>query len=167
MIHYRAKRFHIKPVVWNLPFCLLLLLSSFTASSQITVYPIQNFNFGSFYQGNSGGTVDVSAAGSRSATGDIILINTSVSGSQAIFEIETPAGTVISISTPDATLTGSNGGSLTLHVSNTDPGSPFNITAVPPDRTRLQIGGTLVVGTRAASPPGAYQGTFSITFNNQ
>lgn len=159
--------YDIKPAPGSIYLCLLLLLSSFSASSQITVTSVQNFNFGSFYQGNSGGTVDVSATGSRTATGDIILMNTVVSGSQAIFEIEAPAGTIISLSCPDATLTGSNGGSLTLHFSNTDPGSPFNTTAVAPDRTRVQMGGTLTVGSRVTSPPGTYQGTFSITFNHE
>jgi hypothetical protein len=146
---------------------LLLAFVSFPAISQITVYPIQNFNFGTFYPGNSGGTINILPDGSRSATGDIILINTFFTSSQATFDIEAPAGSVISLSSPDTILTGSNGGTLTLKMGNTDLGLTFNTTAVPPNRTRIQIGGSLIVGDHVSSPPGNYQGTFSLTFNQQ
>lgn len=148
-------------------FSLLLAFVSFRAVSQITVYPIQNFNFGTFYPGSSGGTIKILPDGSRSATGDIILVNTFLSASQAIFDIEAPAGSVISLSSPDTILTGSNGGSLTLKMDSTDLGLTFNTTEQPPSRTRIQIGGTLAVGDHVSSPPGNYQGTFSLTFNQQ
>ena len=168
MIVDRAiKIFNIKPVKYCILFGSLLVFTSFKASSQIIIDPVQNFNFGTFYQGNSGGTIDISPTGSRSATGDIILMNTGVSDSQAIFEIQAPAGSTISINSPDAILTGSNGGTLTLHIGNADLGSPFSTTVVPPSRTRLQIGGILKVGNRLNSPPGLYQGTFSITFHQE
>jgi hypothetical protein len=163
----RNKIFKINTVKCIIFFCSLLVFVPFKVRSQVTIYPIQNFNFGTFYQGNSGGTIDISTTGARSASGDIILMNTFPSGSQAIFDIEAPAGSIISLSTPDATLSGSNGGTVTLHISNTDPASPFNTTVVPPDRIRMQVAGSLRVGDRITSPPGTYQGTFSITFNQQ
>jgi hypothetical protein len=147
--------------------CCFEMFIHFRACSQITVYPIQNFNFGTFYQGNSGGAVNVSAIGTQTASGDIILVNTSTAVSPAIFDVEAPAGTIITLSTPDALLTGSNGGTVSLHISSTDPASPFNTTAAPPNRTRVLMAGTLTIGNPATSPPGTYQGTFSITFNQQ
>lgn len=146
----------------------ILLLSCVPAWSQVKVYPIQDFNFGTFYQGNSGGTVEISVNGTRTATGDIILMNTSFIDQQAIFDIEAPAGTAISfLSGPDAILTGSNGGSVTLRVLSTEPAAPFTTTAVSPARTRFKVSGKLTIGNRITSPPGAYHGTFSITFNQE
>jgi hypothetical protein len=166
VINQYKRIFEIKTIKYTIVFCSFIVFNPFRASSQITIYPVQNFSFGTFYQGN-GGTVNISAAGERSATGDIILMNTSAPGSQAIFDIQAPAGSIISLSTPDATLTGSNGGTMTLHISNTDPASPFNTTAVPPNLTRIQVAGILSSGNRTSSPPGVYQGSFSITFNQQ
>ena len=146
----------------------LLILLSLSAKSQLTIYPIQNFNFGSFYQGSSGGTVDISAGGTRSASGDIILINSGFSYSQAVFEIEAPEGSIISIvQGADITLSGSNGGTITLQVGNSDPASPFVTTAIVPARTLVQIGGKLLIGSSSTSPPGNYNGSFSITFHQE
>ncbi len=167
MINRYKRLFKIKTIKYTIFLYLFIVFNSFSASSQITIYPVQNFNFGTFYQGYSGGTVNISATGERSATGDIILMNTSASDSQAIFDIQAPAGSIISLSTPDATLTGSNGGTMTLHISHTDPASPFNTNAVPPNLTRIQVAGALTVGNRTSSPPGIYQGSFSVTFNQQ
>lgn len=130
------------------------------------VYTIQNLAFGAFYHGNTGGTVMIASDGSRSATGDIVLLNLGISYFNAIFEIEAPPGSIVSIlNGPDATLSGSNGGSMTLGIGSASPAAPFSTTLPPPSRTQINIGGTLTVGNNAASPPGSYTGTFYITFN--
>ena len=132
------------------------------------VYTVQNINFGAFAHGNTGGTLTIAADGTRTATGDIILLNLGVSYYNAIFEIEGPPGAIISIlNGPDATLTGSNGGSMTLKIGNSTPASPFNNTLAPPGRTSVSIGGTLTVGGAAAAPSGNYTGTIYITFNHE
>lgn len=147
---------------------VLLCTFSNSANSQITAYTVQGMSFGTFYQGTAGGTVDISSAGSRSASGDIILINAGSTYSQAIFELEAPQGSMISLLIgPDIILTGSNGGSITLKIGTSDPGSPFVTTAVAPARNQINIGGILTVGDRIASPAGIYQGTFSITFHQE
>ncbi len=134
----------------------------------ISVTTTQNMSFGAFAQGSSGGTIIISNNGSRSATGTITPLSLGMLYFQAIFEIEAPEGTVISIlNGPDATLTGSNGGSMSLRIGDADPASPFITNIAPPGRTRVNIGGTLTVGSAAASPPGTYSGTFYITFNNE
>jgi hypothetical protein len=95
-------------------------------------------------------------------------LNFGVQFGQAIFEIDAPAGTIISIlNGPDATLTGSNGGTMSLHLGNSYPASPFTTTVTPPARTPVSIGGTLTVGNATVSPPGSYTGTIDITFNYQ
>ena len=134
----------------------------------IHVFTIQNLQFGVFAQGGSGGTITVSNSGGRSATGSIILINQGGSFFQCIIDVEAAPGSLISITNgADATLTGSNGGTVTLVIGNSNPTSPFNTTVSPPARTPVNIGGTLTVGNSAASPPGNYTGVFYITFNQE
>jgi hypothetical protein len=134
----------------------------------LSIYTIQNMAFGAFAHGNTGGSVTVESDGTRSATGDVILLNLGISYYNAIFEIESPSGTLITIvNGPDATLTGSNGGSMSLHIGSSNPASPFNNTVGPPQRTQVNIGGTLTVNGSGGSPPGLYTGTVYITFNQQ
>ncbi|AXY72768.1 DUF4402 domain-containing protein [Paraflavitalea soli] len=131
----------------------------------IYVNPAQGLIFGAFFQGVTGGTVIIYPDGSRSVTGDLVQANMGIPFSPAIFEVDATPGTLISIlNGPDVTLTGNNGGSITLHIGNASTGSPFITTAVPPDRTLVRIGGTLTVGNALANPSGMYSGTFSVTF---
>lgn len=134
----------------------------------IYVFTTQNLHFGAFAQGGSGGTVNISNTGDRSSTGGIILINQGGSFFQAVIDVEAVPGSLISITNgPDAILTGSNGGSVTLEIGDSDPPSPFNTSIAPPGRTAVNIGGKLTVGNSAASPQGTYSGVFYITFNQE
>jgi len=151
----------------------LLLINCFVATAQempprpISVYfnPGQGLNFGVFFQGVFGGTVVLSPDGSRSTTGDIVQANLGASFSPAVFEIDADPGTVISIlNGPDAVLSGSNGGLMSLHIGISNTGSPFITTIAPPGRTEVKIGGTLIVGNALANPSGDYSGSFFITF---
>jgi hypothetical protein len=163
---------YIKAKLFKQLILALVALISFNcnrAYSQIqSVTTIQNLGFGAFTQGNSGGSVIISNDGSRSSTGSIVPLNLGVAYFQAIFEIQSTEGTIISIlNGPNATLTGSNGGSMSLHLGASIPGSPFINTMVPPQKTQVSIGGTLIVGNLQESPAGTYSGTFYITFNNE
>lgn len=134
----------------------------------IFVNPAQGLVFGAFFQGITGGSVIVYPDGSRSVTGDLIQANLGIPFSPAIFEVDANPGTIISIlNGPDATLTGSNGGTLRLHIGNASTGSQFISTVLPPSRTQVRIGGTLTAGNALANPAGVYSGTFSITFIQQ
>lgn len=155
---------------------LFLLADGFSAAAQpppprpITVYadPAQGLLFGAFFQGPSGGTVIIYPDGSRAVTGSLVQANLGYPFSPAIFEIDANAGTVISIMNgPDATLTGSNGGLLSLHIGAASTGAVFTTTVAPPGRTQVRIGGTLTVGSPLANPSGSYSGTFSVTFIQQ
>jgi len=134
----------------------------------IQVFTVKDINFGAFVQGISGGTLIIYPNGSRSTTGDILQVNLGYMFYPAIFEIDVLPGTIISILFgPDAVMTGSRGGTLTMHIGGSDPQSPFVTTVNPPSRTQVRIGGTLMVGNPQANPPGAYSGTFSVTFNQE
>ena len=124
----------------------------------------QGLSFGAFYHGAVGGTVVILPSGSRSVTGDVVLLGLGYPFSAALFQVHANPGTVISIlNGPDAVLTGIPSGTMTLHIGGSNPSSPFvsNVNyniAIP-----LYIGGTLTVGNSAANPPGSYTGTFDIT----
>ena len=158
----------IKPITL---FVTVLLNSLSTVAQEapprpiaIYVNPAQGLIFGAFFQG-TGGSVIIYPDGSRSVTGDIIQANLGIPFSPAIFEIDANRGTIISIlNGPDAILTGSNGGYLTLHIGSASTGSMFISTAAPPARTQVMVGGTLTVGNSLANPSGMYSGSFSVTF---
>ena len=131
----------------------------------VTVNLSQNLSFGAFYHSNAGGTVIIYPEGSRSSTGDVVLLNMGYTFSAGLFDIVGYPGTPVSLlEGPDATLTGNNGGSMTLKIKNSDMSHPFIITTMPPTPTILSIGGTLIVGNPLANPPGNYNGTFDVTF---
>lgn len=130
--------------------------------------PDQGLIFGTFFRGNTGGTITVFPDGSRSVTGDLVQSNIGVPFSPAIFEIEANQGTIISIlNGSDAILNGNNGGSVTLKLGTSSPGSPFITSVQSPSRTIVKIGGTLIVGGALASPSGSYSGNFYVTFIQQ
>ena len=153
----------------SIGFLLAFSLKGIAVFSQIqSVNTVQNLSFGAFTQGEGGGTVIIANDGSRSTTGSVIALNLGMSYFEAVFELEAPEGTIISIlNGPDAILTGSNGGSMSLNIGDSSPGAPFISSVAPPALTEVRIGGTLSVGDASASPPGIYSGTFYVTFNNE
>ena len=171
MIHTISNNF--KKLLIPVAITILLLLNAYAAKTQpppprplyIYVNPAQGLIFGAFFHGAAGGTVIIYPDGSRSVTGDIVQANLGIPFSPAIFEVDADAGTPVSIlNGPDAVLTGSNGGSITLHVGASSTGSSFITTVVPPARTQVRIGGTLTIGSPLANPAGTYSGSFSVTF---
>jgi hypothetical protein len=134
----------------------------------ISVYTIQNLSFGAFSRGNNGGTISISTSGARTATGDLILLSLGFQYYYAIFDVESPPNNIISIlNGPPAILNGSNGGTITLNIGSSYPTSPFINYATPPNRTQVNVGGTIVVGSLASAPPGNYSGVFYLTFNQE
>lgn len=120
--------------------------------------------FGAFYQGAGGGSVIIAPAGTRSSTGNIVLLNMGYTYSAALFELYAHPGTIISIlNGPNSTLTGTPSGTMTMQVGSSSPSSPFVTNQNFNVAIKLYIGGTLTVGSSAANPPGSYTGTFYIT----
>jgi hypothetical protein len=144
-----------------------LLISLETLAQELPPRPIvvtvtQDLGFGAFYHGAAGGTVTVNPDGSRSASGDVVLLALGYTFSPATYRIVGNPGTVVSLlNGPDVLLSGSNGGSLSLHIGDSDPASPLVLT---PGLNILNVGGILTVGNTLANPPGSYTGTFDITF---
>ncbi len=132
----------------------------------ISVMNVQGLHFGAFSHGPSGGSVSISAAGVRTAMGSVTELDFGIAYFQAIFDVAAPEGATVSIvNGADATLTGSNGGSMIMSLDSSSPGSPFIVMIPSPGTTAVNVGGTLTVGNSTANPPGVYSGTFYITFN--
>ncbi len=149
----------------NLALCQITGGNDLQQQAGINVFNYQNMEFGSFAQGSGGGTVTISPDAKRSATGNITLLNFGAIYFPAIFEIEVPKNSMVSIVTAqDAILTGSNGGSISLKIGSSNPLNPFVTSVDPPGRTKVSVGGTLTVGNLSSSPPGNYSGEFQITF---
>ncbi|MFZ4522398.1 MAG: DUF4402 domain-containing protein [Bacteroidales bacterium] len=131
----------------------------------ISVFFNQNLSFGAFSPGVSGGGVTVTSNGVRFSTGTVILVNQGYLYFPAIFLVEGNPGTIMHVlNGPDGILTGSNGGTMTLHLGESTPGDPIIINAAPPGNMQVRIGGTLVVGNAMANPAGYYNGSFSLMF---
>lgn len=124
----------------------------------------QGLSFGAFYHGAAGGTVTIVPAGSRSSTGDVVLLGLGYPFSAALFQVHASPGTVISIlNGPDVPIIGIPSGSMILHIGSSNPTSPFVSTVPYTVAISLYIGGILTVGNSAANPPGSYTGTFNVT----
>jgi len=125
----------------------------------------QEFNFGAFTQGPSGGTISILPDGLRTASGSVVPLNFGATYLPLVLEIEGPKGSVVSMLAQDiALLTGSNGGVMRLRVKNSYPAMPFIITDDAPAKSIIKIGADLIVGNSSESPPGNYIGTLNISF---
>lgn len=125
---------------------------------------IQDLSFGTFCIGNTGGIITIPAEGSRSTTGDIILIPSSP-GSPAILSVMVDNSSYITITTGSVVnLTNGSGNSMTLHINDFYPASPFVSTI---GQNNIKIGGALTVGSRTSTPAGNYAGSFEVIFNEQ
>src|SRR4030042_40036 len=91
----------------------------------LTVTAAQAIHFGTLcVTGGAGGTVTVGYDGSRASTGDVVLLPIAPTAQPAIFEIKLCQGrNVIITFSATTTLTGSNGGSLTLDIGPTEQGT--------------------------------------------
>ncbi|HEX2969488.1 MAG TPA: DUF4402 domain-containing protein [Bacteroidales bacterium] len=172
------KNYIIKECNTKCRVCLIVLIFLFSACSlfaqrpprPITVTKVNDLAFGGFYQGATGGTVSVNAAGTRSATGTVILLGMGYTVVSAMFRITGNAGTKVNFSVDPnpSVLTGSNGGSMSLLLDPaTNPLSPITLTGSSPSTKDVYIGGTLTVGNSVTSPPGVFTGSLSIIFNQE
>jgi hypothetical protein len=136
----------------------------------IEVNATQSLQFGTFaLTGGAGGSVVVGYDGGRTASGNIALLAVAPFSQPAIFEVKLLQGRNINIDfSAITTLTGSDGGSLTLNIGPTEKGingAYFQTNNGRDFTTVLRVGGTLDIP--GAAIPGTYTGTFFITFNQE
>ncbi|WP_157718010.1 DUF4402 domain-containing protein [Gramella sp. MAR_2010_147] len=132
---------------------------------EVEVSTVQFLNFGAFAVGNSIGTVSVDSNGTRTWTGDATLLNTGATVSPALFDVYANPGTLINIShAPSFTLSGTSGQTIELKIDSYSTGKTFITNTNSQTPTPVYVGGTLNLGAISANGPGAYSGSFTITF---
>lgn len=142
------------------------LTASATASAVI-IAPLSiakdvDLHFGTAWRGASAGTVVVTPAGVRSATGGVTLSALTPTFTVASFTIqgEPTRAITITIPTTDVTITdGTNNMIVNTFVSNPVSGN-YTLTGAS---TTLTLGATLNVA--ANQPSGAYVGSFNVSVN--
>lgn len=136
---------------------------------------VEDLNFGVILSGGTSGTVVVTPAGARTATGGVTLVGNS--HHPAEFAGRRPAGSNprvrISVAANSIQLTGP-GAPMTVRLfrGNTNPGTPFStnprnfrVTPTVAGAFELRVGATLDVNANQA--PGTYTGTWSLTLDFQ
>lgn len=134
----------------------------------------QALNFGdiTLKSTTSSGSVTVDYNGARTSTGDVVLLTGSTTAKEAIFEFKLCPGRSVTITySSTVSLTGSNGGTLLLHIGPTNLGASgvakFTSNKGCDDLHKIKVGGTLDIKAIATNPAGSYTGDFELTFNQQ
>jgi uncharacterized protein DUF4402 len=130
-----------------------------TASAQlISISKTADLGFGTAFIGSSLGTVVVTPAGARTASGGVTLGSTSGVGA-AQFTVSGIALLTYHITLPSSIALSSGGSSMTV---NTFTSTPSGSGTFPLAGTQtLTVGATLQVG--AVQAPGTYSGSFNVT----
>jgi hypothetical protein len=147
-------------------FCINI---SFAQTVPLTITTTQALNFGTICQLGSGGTVTVGYNGTRTSTGNILLLDKAPTAKAALYEIKLcPAGNVNITFDATTILTSGNGSSLTLDIGPTEKGlngCSFMTNSDCNTPTFLRVGGTLHLEGNEIS--GNYSGSFTIIVNQQ
>lgn len=135
-----------------------------TIITPISISKTVDLNFGNVAVGASTGTVVLTPAGDRSATGGVSLPATGGSISAASFSVAGEGTYTYSITLPGSVTITRNSGSETMTV-NTFTSTPSTTGALTAGAQTLTVGATLNVG--ASQVPGTYvSGTaFTVTVN--
>lgn len=135
-------------------------------SRTMTIEHVRDIHFGTFYVTGSGGTVSVNFEGARTCQGGVVLMSSGTAAQSGAFTVRLCPGRNVALSyNPTVTLTsGSN--TLTMTIDSIEGVTSNNIYTTSADcdfANLVRIGGTITVPANA--PPGTYQGSFRITFN--
>lgn len=144
---------------WTFVVILALVTAPAAAAVAVSVAVTQALGFGRFVAG-SGGTVTLSTAGARTASGGVALLS-SGTGSAAQFTVSGEANMAYSLTLP-------SNGAVNLKNPSNQVMALNNFTSNPSGTGQLSgagkqpvtVGATLSVGGSQA--PGAYTGTFDL-----
>lgn len=155
----------LRSLVMPLVFWMGFLLPGIEARAQqmpprpLTIGKVTDMNFGTFCCGTEGNTVTLLTNGTRSETGNIILLSSALV-SAARFEVDAVYSTMLHILFGPMVQMTANGGIMELTLDSSDPASPFTTSWA---NSTVYIGGTLRVAT-ATLPAGNYSCTFEVMF---
>jgi hypothetical protein len=148
-------------------------LAQFTANGSVnssasvvrilSVSSTSELSFGTFAAGSSAGTVVMSAAGNRSATGGVTLVSTAP-GSQGSVNLSGTPSTSYTVSFPGSVTLTATGGTATMNLgtfTSTLTGGQGSLNSA--GSGSFGIGGTLSVS--ANQPIAVYAGSFTVTLS--
>ena len=132
--------------------------STVTILAPVTITKTADLVFGTVSAGTTAGTVVMSTAGARSATGGAALSSTATGGT-AKFNLTGNSNSTFSITLPSSTSLTGPGTAMTLNAFTSTPSSTgtFNGSG----SATLAVGGTLSIGANQTA--GSYTGSFSVT----
>ena len=123
----------------------------------------QELSFGTFSLTGGGGTVTVSANGSRGSGGTVILLSISPFHSTTRLELIANPGTLVSLLIWPSSTISDGTHTMSFTIDSSQPVLPLVITTEPPAATILDLGATLTVGSLLSNPAGYYTGSYNIT----
>ena len=132
----------------------------------ITITKTVDMNFGNVAVAGTQGTVVMTPAGVRSATGGVTLPATTGSPAAAAFTVSGEATYTYAITLPSAPLTISSGAN-TMTVDNfiSNPGNTGTLSTGTPGTQTLEVGATLNVGASQAAGTYISATPFDVTVN--
>ncbi|MBC7866295.1 MAG: DUF4402 domain-containing protein [Gloeobacteraceae cyanobacterium ES-bin-316] len=150
--------------------CLLSHAQSSSSSQTLSVNTAQAIHFGAFcLSGNNGGSVTVSYDGTRTATGDVVLLSTFPAAVPAIFEVKICRGKNVVITYDAVTkIISPNAVSLLINIGPTEKGVNGTSFVSQSDcdfTTSIRVGGTLHIPPNATA--GNYSGIFNMSFKQE
>ncbi len=134
--------------------------ASATVVSAITITKDVDLDFGDVVASTTAGAVEMSTAGTRTASGGATLGNVG-SSAAASFTVNGDASSSYAITLPSTAITLSDGATneMTVDTFTSDPGATSTLSGAGSDT--VAVGATLNVGASQVS--GAYTGTFDVT----
>ncbi len=147
----------------------MLALAQENAVQNNGLTSVQPIQFGAFaVSGNGGGTITVREDGTRSSTGDIVLLSQAPFASAAVFEMQACPGKRVMISPErNLRLNAGNGPPLRVELLSADKTGAFSFISSGDCHSTISIklGAILIIPAHCS--PGNYSGNFSITYNQE
>jgi len=139
-------------------FALGLALASPASAQIISLSNTASLGFGQAFIGTTLGTVVITPAGARSATGGVTLGSSGTAGS-ATFTVSGIPLLTYSITLPGSATLSAGGSTVTVNTFTSTPSGSGSLSLG--GSQTLRIGATLRVG--ASQTSGSYSGTFGVT----
>jgi hypothetical protein len=131
----------------------------------VEVITLRSPSFGSFYCGMGGGKIIVHQDGTRTAEGDIILMNSGGAIAPALFEVRCEPYLMLQLfSDQYFLLHGQDGQELRAKIISTDPTFPFAAPGDSKQGITVSASVCLEIDTGQTLSPGNYNGTFQLNW---
>lgn len=137
----------------------------FSSNSEVnfSVTKLSNLCFGAFYPGKFGGSVEVNDDGVRSSNGSVILLNSELQPSPAVFEIRCPSNKMLNVIIEE-TIVMTNAANATVECEIIDVRKSNFISPENSENGFLfSVGGRITTMETLNTSTEEYTGTISIT----